>query len=143
MLLAFEEYCKFYNIVTISLPSHFSHLLQLLDVRCFSVLKRRYSQEIEVFIKAHINYITKVKFFVAFQKAYYKTMIKNNIKAGFQEASLVLYNSQAVLSKLDVQLYTSTSTRPSKVDFQTSQTLCNSIEALSQTELVRTRITYH
>ena len=98
--------------MTISLSSHSSHLLQLLDVECFSVLKRRYSQEIEVFIKAHINYIMKIEFFIAFHKAYNKTMTKENIKAEFSEASLFPYNSQAVLSKLDVKLHTSTSTRP-------------------------------
>jgi hypothetical protein len=102
--------------VTISLSPHSSHLLQLLDVKCFSVLKRRYSQEIEVFIKAHINYITKVEFFIAFQKAYVRTMTKENIKAEFSEASLFPHNSQAVLSKLDVKLHTPTSTEPSSTD---------------------------
>ena len=69
--------------MTISLSPHSSHLLQLLDVRYFSVLKCRYSQEIEVFIKAYINHITKTEFFIAFQKVYTKTMTKDNIKAGF------------------------------------------------------------
>jgi hypothetical protein len=102
--------------VTISLSPHSSHLLQLLDIECFSVLKRRYSQEIEVFIKAHINYITKAEFFIAFQKAYNRTMTKKNIKAEFSRASLFLYNSQTVLSKLDVKLCTPTSTGPSPTD---------------------------
>jgi hypothetical protein len=79
--------------VTISLSPHSSYLLQPLDVECFSVLKRRYSQEIEVFIKAHINYITKVEFFIAFQKAYVRTMTKENIKTEFSEAGLFPYNS--------------------------------------------------
>ena len=78
--------------MTISLSFYSSYLLQLLDVRCFSVLKRRYSQEIEVFIKAHINYITKVEFFIAFQKAYVRTMTKENIKARFSRAGLFSYN---------------------------------------------------
>jgi hypothetical protein len=78
--------------VTISLSSHSSHLLQLLDVKCFSVLKRRYSQEIEVFIKAYINYIMKAEFFIAFQKAYNRTITKKNIKAEFSRAGLFPYN---------------------------------------------------
>lgn len=129
--------------MTISLPPHSSHLLQPLDVGCFSVLKRRYSQEIEVFIKAHINHITKAEFFIAFQKAYNRTMTKENIKAGFSGAGLFPYNPQAVLSKLDVKLRTPTPTGPLPTDPWTSQTPSNPTEALSQTELVRTRITCH
>ena len=70
-------------------------------------------------------------------------MTKENIKAEFSEAGLFSYNSQTVLSKLDVKLHTPTPTGPSPTDSWTSQTLSNSIEALSQTELVRTRITCH
>jgi DDE superfamily endonuclease len=129
--------------VTIGLPPHSSHLLQSLDVGCFGVLKHRYSQELEVFIKAYINHITKVEFFIAFQKAYTKTMTKENIKAGFCRAGLILYNPEAVLSKLDVKLCTPTPTQPPIVDSWTSQTPHNSTDVLAQTELVRTKITYH
>ena len=78
--------------MTISLSFHFSYFLQLLDIKCFSVLKRRYSQEIEVFIKAHINHIMKAKFFIAFQKVYNRTMTKENIKTEFSRAGLFSYN---------------------------------------------------
>lgn len=89
ILVVFEEYCKFHNIVTIGLPPHLSHLLQPLDVGCFSILKRCYSQELKVFIKAHINHITKVKFFITFHKVYNRTITKDNIKASFYGAGLV------------------------------------------------------
>ena len=124
----------------INLFPHSLHLLQLLDVRCFNILKHCYSQELEVFIKAHINYITKTEFFIAFHKAYIKTMTKNNIKAGFQGDSLIPFDSQAVLSKLDVKLHIPTPTEPPNSDLWISQTPQNSVEALSQTELVRTQI---
>jgi hypothetical protein len=58
----------------------------------------------------------KVEFFIAFQKAYTKTMMKNNIKARFQGASLVPLDSQAVLSMLDVKLHMPTPTEPSNLD---------------------------
>ena len=66
----FQEYCKDHNIITVWLPPHSSHLAQPLDVGCFSVLKRAYGHQIETFIKAHINHITKVEFFLAFSAAY-------------------------------------------------------------------------
>jgi len=82
----FQDYCKNHNIITLCLPAHSSHLTQPLDVGCYSVLKRLYSREIEVFIKAHINHITKVEFFIAFHAAYMATMTEKNIKAGFRGA---------------------------------------------------------
>ena len=66
----FQEYCKTHNIITLGLPPHSSHLTQPLDVGYFSVLKRAYSSQIETFIRAHINHITKVEFFLAFKAAY-------------------------------------------------------------------------
>ena len=67
---AFQEYCKSYNIITLRLPAYSSHLTQPLNVGCFSVLKRVYGRQIEDFIKAYINHITKVEFFMAFKTAY-------------------------------------------------------------------------
>ena len=70
----FQEYYKAYNIITLCLPPHLSHLTQPLDVRCFSVLKRAYRRQIETFIKAHINYISKVEFFLIFKVAFIESM---------------------------------------------------------------------
>jgi len=66
----FQFYCKLNNIVPLCLPAYSSHLTQLLDVGCFSVLKRSYSLQIEHLIKAYINHISKVEFFIAFKVAY-------------------------------------------------------------------------
>lgn len=62
----FEHYCKENNIVTLCMPPHSSHLLQPLDVGCFSPLKRAYGRQIDNLMRAHINHITKVDFFAAF-----------------------------------------------------------------------------
>jgi len=66
----FQEYCKVHNIIILCLLPHSFHLIQPLDVGCFSVLKRVYGRQIETFIKAHINHITKVEFFLAFKAVY-------------------------------------------------------------------------
>jgi hypothetical protein len=42
----FKDYCKENNILTLCMPPHSSHILQLLDVVCFSPLKRKYSQRV-------------------------------------------------------------------------------------------------
>jgi hypothetical protein len=142
---AFQEYCKAHNIITLGLPAHSSHLTQPLDVGCFSVLKRAYGRQIETFIKAHINHITKVEFFLAFKAAYLASMTAQNAQAGFRGAGLVPFDPQAVISKLDVKLRTPTPTRPPSADADpwVSQTPHNPTEALSQTVLVKDRIARH
>ncbi|KAF1966595.1 hypothetical protein BU23DRAFT_486132, partial [Bimuria novae-zelandiae CBS 107.79] len=77
-LIKFKIYYKAYNIIIISFPLYF-------------ILKRFYSYKINIFIKSYINYITKVKFFVAFYNTYIKTIIVKSILATFRGASLILY----------------------------------------------------
>ena len=141
----FQEYCKAHNIITLGLPAHSSHLTQPLDVGCFSVLKRAYGRQIETYIKAHINHITKVEFFIAFKAAYLQSITTENAKAGFRGAGLIPFNPQAVISKLDVKLQTPTPNDPPSADADpwVSQTPHNPTDALSQTTLVKNRIALH
>jgi hypothetical protein len=87
--LEFQELCKENNIYTLCMPPHSSHLLQPLDVGCFSSLKRAYSREIESLIRHHINHITKLKFLLAFKAAYDRSFTSANICSAFQGAGLV------------------------------------------------------
>lgn len=141
----FQEYCKSHNIITLGLPPHSSHLTQPLDVGCFSVLKRMYGRQIEGFMKAHINHITKVEFFLAFKQAYQQSITVANGQAGFRAAGLIPFLPETVLGRLDVKLRTPTPTGPPSVDANpwVSQTPHNPTDALSQTALVRDRIARH
>jgi hypothetical protein len=143
--VVFQEYCKSHNIITLGLPPHSSHLTQPLDVGCFAVLKRKYGREIEGFIKAHINHITKVEFLMAFKQAYQQSITVANGQAGFRGAGLIPFDPQVVISKLDVKLRTPTPVGPPSIDADpwVSQTPHNPMEALSQTTLVRDRIARH
>jgi hypothetical protein len=67
--LKLQELCKENNICTLCMPPQSSHLLQPLDVGCFSPLKRAYSREIQALIRHHINHITKLESLPAFQAA--------------------------------------------------------------------------
>lgn len=102
----FEDFCKQNNIIPICLPPHSSHLTQPLDIGFFSPLKKAYGKEIGRFIRAHINHITKVEFFLAFHAAYNASISKENIAGGFYGAGLIPFNPQAVISKLDIRLRT-------------------------------------
>ena len=107
----FQAFCKEKNIITVSMPPHSSHLLQPLDVRCFRLLKRAYGREIEGFIKAHVNYITKAEFLIAFHAAFIKVFTPENVESRFRGAGLVPLNPDKVISKLDVKLSTPSPTR--------------------------------
>ena len=140
--ISFQSYCMENDIICLKLPPHSSHLTQPLDIGCFSVLKRSYGCQIDGFIKAHINHISKVEFFIAFKAAYQESITVQNIKAGFRGAGLIPFDPEAVLSKLDIRIHTPTPP-PFDLDPWISQTPRNPTEALSQSTLVKSRITRH
>jgi hypothetical protein len=73
--IEFQEYYKAYNIITLGLSPYLFYLTQPLDIKCFSMLKQAYGRQIKMFIKAYINYITKVEFFLAFIIVYKESII--------------------------------------------------------------------
>jgi hypothetical protein len=141
----FEAFCKVNNIITIGLPAHSSHITQPLDVGCYSALKSAYGRQIEHFIRAHINHITKVEFFLAFKAAHFAAMTERNNKGGFRGAGLVPFDPESVISKLDVKLRMPTPTGPpsAAADPWFSQTPRNPTETVSQSEYIKDRIIRH
>ena len=97
------------------MPPHSSHLLQPLNVACFSPLKRVYSNKISALVRSCIYYINKETFLLAFKVTFSKVFTVENIRAGFRGARLVLYNLEVVLLKLNVRLRTLTLLKPSNV----------------------------
>ena len=98
----FDHYCSENSIVVLCMPPHSSHLLQLLDVVCFSVLKRTYGHQIEENMRLGINHIDKQEFLAAYPTARAKALYVNNIKARFAAIGLVLYDLNRVLSNLHI-----------------------------------------
>jgi hypothetical protein len=141
----FELYCQEHNIVTLCMPPHSSHILQPLDVGCFSPLKKAYSRQIEDMMSAHITHITKDDFFPAFHAAFNTAMTESNIRGGFRGAGLVPFSPESVISTLDIELRTPTpsNSRPGTAQPWVSQTPNNPIEAVSQSTFIKTRITQH
>ena len=141
----FELYCKDNKIITLCMPAHSSHILQPLDVGYFSPLKIAYGKHIEGLMRARVTHITKEDFFPAFYTAYQATMTEKNIKGGFQGAGLIPFDPERVISKLDVQFKTPTpsNSRPTSSHSWVSKTPNNPIEASSQTNLIKNRISRH
>jgi hypothetical protein len=104
----FYKYCEEEKIIVLYMPPHLSHLLQLLNVGCFSPLKQAYSNKINSLVQYSTKKIKKEAFLLAFKAAFKKLIIKENICTGFRSARLVLHNLEAVILKLDVVLCTPT-----------------------------------
>ena len=105
-LLYFQDLCKENKIITLYMPLHLSHILQLLDVGCFAPLKRAYSKKIRVLALDYISIITKKAFIATFAKVFKKAFLKANIRASFKATSLVLNNLLVVLLKLNIKVCT-------------------------------------
>ena len=65
----FDRFCLNHQIVVLYMPAHLSHLLQPLDVGCFSVLKQAYGCLIEQLIAHSVNYINKREFLLLYRQA--------------------------------------------------------------------------
>jgi hypothetical protein len=140
--LEFQELCKENNIYTLCMPPHSSHLLQPLDVGCFSPLKRAYSREIEALIRHHINHITKLEFLPAFKTAFTQSFTAANICSAFQGSGLIPLQPDVVLSKLDIQLRTPSPAALPEAVWE-AKTLSNVHELEAQSTLIRDRIQRH
>jgi hypothetical protein len=140
--LKFQELCKENNIYTLCMPPHSSHLLQPLDVGCFSPLKRAYSREIEALIRHHINHITKLEFLPAFKAAFERSFTSANICSAFRGAGLVPLQPDVVLSQLDVQLRTPSPAALPEAVWE-AKTPSNVRELEAQSTLIRDRIQRH
>jgi hypothetical protein len=81
--LDFQQYCKDHKIITLCMPPHSSHLLQPLDVGCFSPLKTAYSRQAEDLMRNKITHITKLEFLLCFKGAFDAAITKANIQGGF------------------------------------------------------------
>jgi len=98
----FDIYCIEHNIVTICMPSHTSHLLQPLDVGCFSPLKAAYRNQVHELARRRVFYIDKVDFLQIYKGIRNIVFSAENIHAGFRALGLVPVCPERVLSSLIV-----------------------------------------
>ena len=111
----FDRICTENKIIPLCIPAHSSHLLQPLDVGCFTVLKRAYGRLVENQVRLGYNHIDKLDFLMAYTEARADTFRLETIQNSFAAAGLSPINPERVLSKLNISLYTPTpsNSRPS------------------------------
>ena len=108
MSTKFNNYYKLNKIVTVSMFTHSSYLLQPLDVKLYSPLKPAYNHQINLFIQTSINHITKTKFFITYLAAHNAIFTKKNIKTKFKNIGILLWDPDSIVSKLNVHFHTPT-----------------------------------
>jgi hypothetical protein len=139
--IRFQDICKDNNIITLCMPAHASHILQPLDVGCFSPLKRAYKKEVGALANSSINRIDKLAFLSAFKAVYQGVFSSNNIKAGFRATGLVPIDPGVVLSKLEIKPRTPSPPLPTTLWLPKTPSNAQEIEA--QSTLIINRIRTH
>lgn len=122
------------------MPPHSSHILQPLDVVCFSPLKRKYSQRVRDLARRRVFHINKEGFLPAFKDAFFNVFTKDNCRKAFEASGLVPINAQVVLDRLEVRLRIPPEPLLPETLWQ-SKTPSNTHEFGSQSKLVRESFT--
>jgi hypothetical protein len=118
------------------MPPHSSHILQPLDMVCFSPLKRKYSQRIRDLAHRCVYHINKEGFLPAFKDAFFDVFTEDNCRKAFEASGLVSLNRQVMLDCLEVRLRTPPEPLLEASLWQ-SKTPSNTLEFGSQLKLVR------
>lgn len=86
------------------MPPHSSHLLQPLDVGCFSIIKQEYGQLVQSMMVDGIHHIDKLDFLSNYPFARTKAYTQSTIQNAFAGASLFPLCAQRVLEKLNISI---------------------------------------
>lgn len=135
----FKNYCEEHNIITLCVPVHSSHILQPLDVGCFSPLKQSYGRVILGLARNGILHVDKMTYLPAFREAINASITEQNIRRSFRGAGLVPFNPEAVLSNLTVPIRTPTPPTTNNPAWE-PKTPSNTVEFGSQSKLVSTKL---
>ena len=84
------------------MPAHTSHLLQPLDVSCFSPLKHAYGHEVGELARQGVYHIDKEEFLHVYPRVRTSVFSKQNIQSGFRATGLIPYSPERVLNSLTV-----------------------------------------
>jgi hypothetical protein len=98
----FDQFCKDHKIITLCMPPHTSHLLQPLDVGCYSPLKVLYGHEVSELARQGVFHVDKLDFLWIYQRIRQTALSEGNIKAGFEATGLIPPCPERVLSNLTV-----------------------------------------
>ena len=102
--IEFMRICWESNVFLYYLIPHSSHVLQPLDLSCFSVLKSRYRNQILALSSLSDSApIKKSTFLEVYHKARTEGLTEHNVRAGWRASGIVPWNPQKVLRSSQVK----------------------------------------
>jgi len=117
------------------------HMLQPLDVDCFSLLKQAFSKQTQGLIRNHIFYINKSTFMAMLYATYINAITSHNIQAGFRGSGLHPFDPEVILSTLDPVF--SSPPRPPSQGSWCAKTPKTTQEVSQQATLIKRRLERH
>jgi hypothetical protein len=108
--------CKMNNIHLIFLPAHSSHVLQPLDLSCFSPIKSRYRQQIAELASLDDSApIKKHRFIEYYHRAREESLTERVIRAGWKASGISPFNPEKAYASSQVKGKPITPPRPKHV----------------------------
>ena len=119
----FMKICWQHNVYLYYLIPHSSHVLQPLDLSCFSPLKSRYRQDIAALATLSDSApIKKARFLEYYNKARNEGLTEYNIRAGWKAAGIIPWDPQKVIRSSQVKTLTGSLPIPTPSTPQTART---------------------
>ncbi len=98
--LEFLQYAISANIEVLCYPAHATHIYQGLDVVIFSVLKKCWSEEKDIFFRETGQKVTKDTFLKIYAQAHLRALSEENIKAAFSKTGAWPFNPNKVTTEM-------------------------------------------
>jgi hypothetical protein len=117
----FKDYCLEHRIVTLCMTSRLSHILQPLDMVCFLLLKRKYSQRVRDLARKRVFHINREVFLSAFKDTFFDVSTEENCHRAFETSVLVPLEVQVLLDYLEVRLHTPPAPPPQEAPSNTHE----------------------
>lgn len=95
----FVHFCHNNRIEIFCLPAHTTHILQSLDVGCFSPLQSHYSKGVESFLRDTGHIINKTNFLPILYEARRQAYSSDNLKSAFLSCGFIPFNPRVVLGR--------------------------------------------
>lgn len=131
----FKAYCLENKILTLCMPSHSSHILQPLNVVCFTPIKHKYSERNRGLARNRLFHISKENFLPAFKDTFFDVFTEENCRKDFEATAIVRTDARTVIDRLDIRLCTTPQQLLPEALWE-SRTLSNSHEFGSQSQLI-------
>ncbi len=129
VIAEFIFYCWDHHIVPLCLPPHTSHILQPLDVSCFSPLKHYHSLGVMNSVQQSTTTFDKVDFLLQFPTIRINVFKDANLKSAFSNTGPILFRPKLVVDQISHPARPVTLSRPGEMLLHRTPTTLRQVQA--------------